>query len=669
MLRNLIVPLAAALTLAVCSAAAGRPIQSSDMFRIADVSNAQISPDGKTVVFVVTRWDGHTASYVHELHIVDALGQADRRLLSSPMDAVSPRWSPDGKLIAFLASGGHAGAPLQLYMTRRDGKAHRLTEMPTGVREIAWSPDSRSIAFVAADSPDREQVQSQGGRFDAGENGDTQHAAVMPSQLWIAPVSGAKPVKLTTGPASVSAANPYGTPTPQISWSPDGASIAVIRTPTPDADAEFQATVVLIDVKTHASKVVTPKLLLGGSLAFSPDDHIAYLSPRGDTRVNEYEANVVTTMGGAPTVWMQSVDREIAALRWMPDGSLLAGGLDGAHPAFWVQAPGGQAAELPLGDAYPFCERQMCDVSVSASGGLAFAGEGPDRPMDVYVMDTPASGPRRITHYGDAIASLDLGHNEMLEWDGPDGFHENGIITYPPGFSRDKHYPLVVLLHGGISAATRRFNGGWPMPQLLAARGYVVFEPNYRGSDNSGNAYQSAMFDDSVVGPTRDIMSGVKHVEALGFIDTSREAVCGWSYGGLFTSWLTTQYHNWRAAVAGAAIDDFVEDYADAGAGSGIIKANFFGGSPYVGDHIKDFAAQSPITFAKDITTPTLIWGTTDDPVVPVVQSFAMYHALKDNGVPVRFVLYPSASHGPENVIQTADLTDLWIGWLDKYMK
>ena len=145
----------------------------------------------------------------------------------------------------------------------------------------------------------------------------------------------------------------------------------------------------------------------------------------------------------------------------MPDGSMLAGGLDHVHVALWLQTPNGQAAPLQLGDANPNCERQRCDVSVSASGSIAFAGAEPDRPYDVYVMTTTASAPQRITHYGDEIASLDFGGNEMVEWDGPDGFRENGVITYPPGFSRDKRYPLVVMLHGAISAYTRRMDAAW----------------------------------------------------------------------------------------------------------------------------------------------------------------------------------------------------------------
>jgi dipeptidyl aminopeptidase/acylaminoacyl peptidase len=667
MLRKLVVLLVVALTSSVCVVAHARPIQTSDMFRMVDVSNAQISPNGKTVVFLIRRWDVDTASYTHELHVVDVLGQADRRLLSHPMDALSPRWSPDGKLIAFLAPEGHPGTPLQIYITRRDGKARRLTGMPTDVQEIAWSPDSKTIAFVAADPPDRALVQSQGGRFDAGEDGDTAHAAAMPSQLWIVPVSGAKPIELTTGPASVGASSPSNSPAPQISWSPDGSSIGIIRLPTANGSDEDKATVELIDAKTHYSKAITPQLLLGGTLAFSPDGRIAYLSPRDGTRVNEYEAHVVTTTGAASGAWMQSMDREISGLRWMPDSSMLAGGLDGAHGGLWLQAPDGPVVRLALGDVSPVCEREFCDISVSGSGSIAFAGAQPDRPTDVYVMTTTGSEPRRITHYSDEIASLDLGSNEAVEWDGPDGFRENGVVTYPPGFSRDKQYPLVVLLHGSISAYTRAMFWSWPVPELIAAHGYVVFAPNYRGSDNSGNAYQSAVFNDAVAGPSRDIMAGVKHIEGLGFIDTSREAVCGWSYGGLLTSWLTTQFHSWRAAVAGAAINDWVEKYDDSR--NGTMTRYFFGGSPYVGDHMKDFVAQSPITFAKNITTPTLIWATTDDPVVPAVQSFSLYRALKDNGVPVRFVLYPASTHGPRDVLQAADITELWVGWLDKYMK
>ena len=667
MLRDAIVPLALVLTSSVCAAADARPIQASDLFRMVQVSDAEISPDGRTVLFLVSRWDPQAESNVHELRSVDVQGRADRQVLSQPLDALAPQWSPDGRSIAFLAPEGGRGSPLQIYVTGRDGRAERLTGMPTDVQEIAWSPDSKSIAFVAADPPDQAKLRAQGGRFDAGENGDTAHAAAMPSQLWIVPAAGGAPVKLTTGPASVSAANPYDIPARQLTWSPDGKGVAIIRAPTADANDEYQTVVELIDVKTHAEKPLTQKLLLGGTLAFSPDGHLAYLSPRDDTRVNGFEVQVLPPAGGTPNLWMRSVDREIAGLRWMSDGSLLAGGLDHTHTALWLQTPDGEARQLKLGDANPNCERQRCDVSVSSSGSIAFAAAEPERPNDVYVMATAGSAPHRITHYGDEIASLDYGGNAMVEWDGPDGFREDGVITYPPGFSRDRRYPLVVLLHGAISAFTRRMDGGWPMPELIAAHGYVVFAPNFRGSDNLGNAYQSAVFDDAVAGPGRDVMAGVRYVESLGFVDSSREAVCGWSYGGLMTSWLTTQSHQWRAAVAGAAENDFLEQYADSGGGTG--KRNFFGGSPYVGDHMKDYVAQSPISHVKDITTPTLIWATTDDPVVPAVQSFSMYRALRDQGVPVRFVLYPSPTHGPRDVVQTADLTGLWLDWLDHYMR
>ncbi len=333
--------------------------------------------------------------------------------------AVVSRWQVDSVPRVWRPS--RAGSAADLYGTARWQGARRLTLMPRDVREIAWSPDSKSIAFVAADAPDPALPQSQGGRFDAergwryGACGSDAVAAVDCPH-----VRRGNRSSFTTGPSSVSAANAYDIPAPQLSWAPDGNNIGIIRKPTANANDAYKAAVELIDVKTHSSKVITPRLLLGGALAFSPDGHIAFLSPRDDTRVNEFEVHVVTPSGAAAASWMQSVDREIAGLRWMPDGSMLAGGLDHAHVAFWLQAPNGQAVQLKLGDANPNCERQRCDVSVSTSGGIAFAGEEPGRPTDVYVMSTTGSVPRRLTHYGDEIAALDSGGNDMVEWDGPD---------------------------------------------------------------------------------------------------------------------------------------------------------------------------------------------------------------------------------------------------------
>ena len=223
------------------------------------------------------------------------------------------------------------------------------------------------------------------------------------------------------------------------------------------------------------------------------------------------------------------------------------------------------------------------------------------------------------------------------------------------------------MIHGGPQAAsTTSFN---PLAQLMAVRGWVVFSPNYRGSDNRGNAYQRAIFNDAGAGPGRDVMAGLAHVKKRGFVDEGRIAVSGWSYGGYMTSWLIGHYPGWKAAVSGAAVNDLVESYA-LGDFNVVNRYGFPGfASPYVGNSLKAYRDQSPIMSAAAIKTPTLILSDTGDARVPITQSYQMYHALKDNGVPVKFVAYPVPGHFPRDPVRAADVDKRWIEWLAEYLK
>ena len=202
---------------------------------------------------------------------------------------------------------------------------------------------------------------------------------------------------------------------------------------------------------------------------------------------------------------------------------------------------------------------------------------------------------------------------------------------------------------------------------MIASRGYVVLQPNYRGSDNLGNAYMTAIVGNTVAGPSADILAGLSALERLGGVDGSRVAVCGWSYGGELTSWLIGHDHRWRAAVSGAAVNSEFDEYNLST--SNVQDRYPLGTSPYTDDGQRIYRDNSPITYYAQITTPTLIWGTTLDPVVPITQSYALYHALHDNHVPVRFAVFPAATHGPADPRQTAELTTLWLDWLDAHLR
>ena len=194
----------------------------------------------------------------------------------------------------------------------------------------------------------------------------------------------------------------------------------------------------------------------------------------------------------------------------------------------------------------------------------------------------------------------------------------------------------------------------------------MIFEPNYRGSDNLGNAFQSAIWNDSGDGPGRDVMSGVELLKKRGFLDESRMAVTGWSYGGYMTTWLLGHYPVWKVAIAGAAVTNWLDQYNLGD--SNVRRGAAFGGSPYVGDHMAAYLAQSPITYANKIKAPTLILSDTGDYRVPISQSFELYHALRDNGVPTKFFAYPVGGHSPSDPVRQRDVDRRWIGWLKEYL-
>ena len=214
------------------------------------------------------------------------------------------------------------------------------------------------------------------------------------------------------------------------------------------------------------------------------------------------------------------------------------------------------------------------DAVVGPGGAMAFTGSEPDHPTELYYLDSPdphptlsprwgegrVRGPRRLTDFNAEVAGRSLGKVETMAWKVGGGFETDGIVVYPPDFTPDKKkYPLVLLIHGGPqSASVERFDS-WG--QIIAAKGYIVFEPNYRGSDHRGKAYMHAIVGDWGKGPGEDVMAGLDALKKRGFIDETRIAVTGWSYGGYMTTWLIGHYHDWKTAIAGAAVTDWRDMY------------------------------------------------------------------------------------------------------------
>jgi dipeptidyl aminopeptidase/acylaminoacyl peptidase len=685
----------AALVAALWALAAGavqaREFRIEDLGRIVRVADPQIAPDGKSIVIVVSRVDYEKDRSDSELVLVDVATGAQRVLTRDRPAVAHPRFSPAGDRLAFLAkaplpkgkneaSAGPAGEPeggcgpaeepkFQIFvLPMGGGEAERVTAAPNGVQTFTWNPDGRSLAFTTADDPpNKEAIKKHEDAFEVGDNDLFASAAPAPTHIWLVPLAGGETRRLTSGSWGLPESAPPGPPASPPSWSPDGKSIAFTRQASPHQGDSDQTTIQILDVAGGAIRPLTGRKMLESFPLFSPGGgEIAYWYPReGDlNNVNEIDLAPVSTAAGSrePIPLTRAIDRCLYRQIWMPDGkSLLVGGNDRTQVSLWLQPLQGAARRLDLGRVSPSWLFWV-EVAVGRKGEIAFPGSETGRPAELYYMAAPGAAPKRLTDFNHDIAGLDLARSERLTWKGPDGFEEDGVLLYPPGFAPGKRYPLVLHIHGGPQAASKEVFSD--LDQLMAARGWVVFEPNYRGSDNLGNAYQRAIFNDAGDGPGRDVMAGLEAVKKRGFVDDARLAVTGWSYGGYMTSWMIGHYPGWKTAIAGAAVTDLVDSYSLSD--FNVVGRWSFTGSPFTGDLAKAYRDQSPITSAANIKTPTLILSDTLDARVPITQSYKLYHALKDNGVPVSFVAYPVPGHFPEDPVRKRDLYRRWLEWLDK---
>ncbi len=471
---------------------------------------------------------------------------------------------------------------------------------------------------------------------------------------------------MTSGPVSLEVSPPPSTPGSPLSWSPDGRVITFVGQVKANIGDRDRRRVLLVDVATGKVSALTERSLFEGVPTFSPDgSQVAYWFPKDGDPINKNEIWVAPSTGGKGRALTADLDRCLFHSVWMPDGkALLVGGHDGTHTSFWQQPLDGPTRRLDLGRIEPTWSYRL-DAHVSPTGAIAFTGSESNRPTELYFMESPRSAPHRLTSFNSEVAGLTIGKVETITWETHDHFQANGILTFPPDFAPGKKYPLVLLIHGGpASASTERFSL-WS--QLIAARGYVVFEPNYRGSDNLGNAYQRAIFKDQGEGPGKDVMAGLEAVQKRGFVDEKRIAVTGWSYGGYMTTWLIGHYHVWKTAIAGAAVTDLSDQYNLSD--GNIVRRHIYGGSPWTGENARRYREQSPITSAGNIRTPTLILATTGDARVTITQSYKLFHALKDNDVPVQFIAYPVSGHFPGDPVRQKDVYRRWVDWLDKQMK
>ena len=629
-----------------------------DLPKIVRVGDPQVSPDGKTIAFTVGRANLKEDRWDSEIDFVDIATKQIRVMTHDRMGAGSPRWSPNGDRLAFLAQD--ANKKSQVYvMPLSGGDSFQVTHSKTSVTSLAWRPDGAAVAFAA---PDEEVEKKDEAKFDdafeVGDNDFLERSRMAVVHLWMVPATGGDEKKLTSGAWSL----PNGLPgaAPAIAFTPDGKSIIFVKAETPFTGDADTSRLMILNVASGEMHRLTKASTEESNPILSPDGtKVAYASGREGNHAYDGSIYVAPVAGGAGIDATYVLDRSISGAAWLPDGSLLVGAVDHTKPTLWQQPVGGKATRLDLGGLNP-----SVGPNVGKTGVVAFTATTADRPAELYYAAHAGDAPVQLTHLQTVTDGLALGKSETVHWKF-EQFDESGVLTYPPDYVAGSKYPMVLYIHGGPkSASVDTFT---PSAQILAGKGWLVFEPNYRGSNSDGNAYESAIIHDAGIGPGHDVIAGVKMLEARGILDEKRIAVSGWSYGGYMTSWLIGNYPDlWKAAVAGAPVTDLTDEYALSDVEW--LSTDMFGPSPFVGDGIKLYLTESPITYASKMKTPTLIMCDVGDYRVPISQAYKLYHALKDNGVPVKFVAYPVTGHSPADPIRARDVWRRWTAWLEPYL-
>ena len=631
-------------------AAAKRRMTFDDVIALRTVADPQLSPDGKWVAYTVSRADLDQNAADADIWLASTLGEFPSRLTTNKKSDTSPRWSPDGKRLAFISA--REEKPQIFLMPVGGGEPERLTEHKGGVRSIAWSPDGRSIAFIA----DQEPTPAEEKRIKEKDDAIVVDTNYKFNRLWVLDVATKQTRMLATG--EVAASDPQ--------WSPDGTRIAYTTNPTPRADDQSLTDIWVVPAAGGAARPLVAGAGSDQSPRWSPDgSQVAYVtSPGSDVR--QLRLAVIPAVGGQPRTISPEFLYVPQAPTWSPDGRTL-----------YFSAPmrtTGQLFSVPAAGGAPRQLTTLAGVITAASFArdgrtVAFTSSTPERPADVQVATLGAAplAPRQLTDHNPQVRDLLLGTSEVVTWKSSDGMEIEGVLLRPVGAEAGKRHPLVAYIHGGPAGAwTQGFAASWSNPgQVLAGQGYAVFYPNPRGSSGYGEAFLRANIKDWGAGDYRDIQTGIDALVAKGIADSTKLAQSGWSYGGYMTAWTLTQTNRFKALVVGAGLTDMYSMYAT----NDIPRTldGYFGAEPW--NDTTEYRKRSAMTYIKNARTPTLILHGQADLRVPIGQAQELYVGLKKNGVPVQLVMYPREPHGLQEPRHQLDKMRREVEWIGRWIR
>ena len=623
------------------------------------VGGAQISPDGRWVAYTVTQANWDENDFVNQIWLANTATGDCIQLTTGKKSSGNPQWSPDSRRLAFTS--GREGKPQIYVISPTGGEAAQLTNEESGVGAIEWSPDGSSIAFTSTgpESKTMKDRKEKYGEFDI-IGGDYKM-----NHLWLvkAPAEIPSDVKKLPKPEALTKADQFSVG--GFSWSPDGKRIAFSATRDPDLGSQDTEQIYVLDLADlHVRKLLDS----GGPNSrpeWSPDGKtIAYVTANGQPDffyANRYIA-VIPADGGTPRLLTESFDEDPNLIDWGPDG-IYFGALQKTTAHVFRLDPANGAARRITGPE-PF---HVAGASFSKDH-RTFAGvaAAPNHFAEVFVSSTGDFAPRYLSDVSAQWKDFSLATREVVSWKSSDGATIEGILMKPANYDSARKYPLLVVIHGGptgVDTTVRSADRYYPV-ERFAAKGALVLRPNYRGSAGYGAKFRALNVRNLGVGDYADVISGVDSLIAKGMVDKDRVASMGWSEGGYISAFITCYSDRFKAVSVGAGISDWMTYYVNTDIHP--FTRQYLKATPW--DDPEIYRKTSPITYVSRARTPTLIQQGDQDKRVPPPDSYELYQALKDRGVPVKLIFFKGFGHPINKPKQQRALMEQNYDWFSKYI-